>query len=140
MTQLLDRLDAVLVEPPQWQPIGPLPPEDIFFGAPRSETAFCGPAGLLQGPAFTAPELERIRELIKERIVENAHALSSHAAADIEAMRAALTKAGNTKSRIDVFADAQHGFNADYRDTYNEKDAKDAWARMLAWFKENGVA
>lgn len=60
-------------------------------------------------------------------------------AADIDAMRAALAKAGNTKSRIDVFADAQHGFNADYRDSYNEKDAKDAWARMLAWFKENGV-
>jgi carboxymethylenebutenolidase len=60
-------------------------------------------------------------------------------AADIDAMRAALAKAGNTKSRIDVFPDAQHGFNADYRDTYNEKDAKDAWARMLAWFRENGV-
>ena len=60
-------------------------------------------------------------------------------AADIDAMRAALAKAGNTASRIDVFDDAQHGFNADYRDTYNEKDAKDAWARMLAWFKANGV-
>jgi carboxymethylenebutenolidase len=55
-------------------------------------------------------------------------------------MRAALAKAGKTNSRIDVFADAQHGFNADYRDSYNEKDAKDAWARMLAWFKGNGVA
>ena len=61
-------------------------------------------------------------------------------AADIDAMRAALANAGNTASRIDVFADAQHGFNADYRDSYNEKDAKDAWARMLAWFKANGVS
>ncbi|HWA91180.1 MAG TPA: dienelactone hydrolase family protein [Rhizomicrobium sp.] len=60
-------------------------------------------------------------------------------AADIDAMRAALAKAGKTTSRIDVFADAQHGFNADYRDTYNEKDAKDGWQRMLAWFKANGV-
>lgn len=60
-------------------------------------------------------------------------------AADIDAMRAALAKAGKTNSRIDVFGDAQHGFNADYRDSYNEKDAKDAWARMLAWFKANGV-
>ena len=60
-------------------------------------------------------------------------------AADIDTMRAALAKAGNTASRIDVFADAQHGFNADYRDSYNEKDAKEAWARMLAWFKANGV-
>jgi carboxymethylenebutenolidase len=61
-------------------------------------------------------------------------------AADIDAMRATLAKAGNTKSRIDVFADAQHGFNADYRDTYNEKDAKEGWSRMLAWFKANGVS
>jgi len=60
-------------------------------------------------------------------------------AADIDAMRAALAKAGKTKSRIDVFDDAQHGFNADYRDSYNEKDAKEGWARMLAWFKANGV-
>ena len=61
-------------------------------------------------------------------------------AADIDAMRAALAKAGKTNSRIDVFDDAQHGFNADYRDSYNEKDAEDAWARMLAWFKANGVS
>jgi len=61
-------------------------------------------------------------------------------AADIDAMRTALAKAGKTNSRIDVFDDAQHGFNADYRDSYNEKDAKDAWARMLAWFKANGVS
>jgi carboxymethylenebutenolidase len=60
-------------------------------------------------------------------------------AADIDAMRAALAKAGKTSSRIDVFADAQHGFNADYRDSYNEKDAKEGWSRMLAWFKANGV-
>jgi len=60
-------------------------------------------------------------------------------AADIDAMRAALAKAGKTTSRIDVFADAQHGFNADYRDSYNEKDAKEGWSRMLAWFKANGV-
>jgi carboxymethylenebutenolidase len=59
---------------------------------------------------------------------------------NIEAMRKALAAAGNTVSRIDVFPDAQHGFNADYRPTYNEKDAKEGWARMLAWFKANGVA
>lgn len=60
-------------------------------------------------------------------------------AADIAAMQKALSNSGNTKSRIDVFADAQHGFNADYRPSYNEKDAKDGWARMLGWFKANGV-
>ncbi|MEI9886328.1 MAG: dienelactone hydrolase family protein [Rhizomicrobium sp.] len=60
--------------------------------------------------------------------------------ADIAAMAAALKAAGNTRSRIDVFPDAQHGFNADYRPSYNEKDAKEGWARMLAWFKDNGVS
>lgn len=60
-------------------------------------------------------------------------------AVDIAAMKKALTDSGNTKSRIDVFADAQHGFNADYRPSYNETDAKEGWARMLAWFKANGV-
>ena len=60
-------------------------------------------------------------------------------AADIDAMRQALTKSGNTVSRIDVFPDAQHGFNADYRPSYNETDAKEAWSRMLAWFKSHGV-
>jgi carboxymethylenebutenolidase len=60
-------------------------------------------------------------------------------AANIDAMRKALTDSGNTKSLIDVFPDAQHGFNADYRPSYNEKDAKDGWAAMLAWFKANGV-
>ncbi|MEJ0028031.1 MAG: dienelactone hydrolase family protein [Rhizomicrobium sp.] len=61
-------------------------------------------------------------------------------AGDVEAMRKALAASGNTTSRIDVFADAQHGFNADYRPSYNEKDAKEGWARMLAWFKANGVS
>ncbi len=60
-------------------------------------------------------------------------------AANIDAMKKALADSGNTQSRIDVFPDAQHGFNADYRPSYNEKDAKDGWARMLAWFKANGV-
>jgi carboxymethylenebutenolidase len=57
---------------------------------------------------------------------------------EIEAMRAALKKA-KVKSEIIVYPDAQHAFNADYRPSYNEKDAKDAWAKMLKWFKDNGV-
>lgn len=57
----------------------------------------------------------------------------------IEQMRAALA-AANNPSVITVYPDAGHGFNADYRDSYNEADAKDAWAKMLDWFKSHGVA
>ena len=59
---------------------------------------------------------------------------------DVEAMRAALKAAGKTGSDIHVYADAPHGFHADYRDSYREADAKDGWARMLAHFRANGVA
>ncbi len=61
-------------------------------------------------------------------------------AADIQAMSAALKAGGKTGSSIHVYADAEHGFHADYRSSYNEADAKDGWARMLAHFKANGVA
>jgi len=58
---------------------------------------------------------------------------------DVEDMRAALAKAGRLDSRIEVFMDAGHGFMADYRSSYNEKDAKTAWREMLAWFRKNGA-
>ncbi|MDR3417882.1 MAG: dienelactone hydrolase family protein [Nevskia sp.] len=59
---------------------------------------------------------------------------------DVQKMRDALTAAGDGKSTIQVYPDAPHGFNADYRPSYRETEAKDGWARMLAWFKAHGVA
>ena len=57
----------------------------------------------------------------------------------IEQMQAAL-KLSKTDTKIVVYPDAGHGFNADYRPSYNEKDAKDAFAKLLAWFKTHGEA
>jgi carboxymethylenebutenolidase len=56
----------------------------------------------------------------------------------IDEMKANLAKVGS-KSDIIVYPDAQHGFNADYRESYNAADATDGWKRMLDWFKANGV-
>jgi carboxymethylenebutenolidase len=58
---------------------------------------------------------------------------------DVEAMRVALAKARKLDCRIDVFMDAEHGFFADYRPSYNEADAKLAWSRTLEWFRKAGV-
>lgn len=58
---------------------------------------------------------------------------------DVDAMNAALAAAGKKDSHLELFPDAQHGFNADYRPTYNETDAKKAWGQMLAFFKAHGV-
>jgi hypothetical protein len=44
-------------------------------------------------------------------------------------------RAGKT-CEVKVYPDAPHGFTADYRPSYRPDDAKDAWARILAWFKD----
>jgi carboxymethylenebutenolidase len=59
---------------------------------------------------------------------------------DVEAMRAALAQAGKLDCDLHVFMDAQHGFFADYRATYNAADAKEGWKELLAWTHKNGVA
>ena len=48
-------------------------------------------------------------------------------------------KAAGKTVAIVIFPDAPHGFHADYRPSYREADAKDAWARMQAWLHLNGV-
>jgi carboxymethylenebutenolidase len=60
-------------------------------------------------------------------------------AEQVAKMRAALAAAGDTQSRIIVYPDAPHGFNADYRPSYVAADAKEAWQNMLAWFRGHGV-
>ncbi len=57
----------------------------------------------------------------------------------IEKMRAACTAAGKT-CEIKVYDGVPHAFHADYRPSYRPDAAKDGWARMLAWFKQNGAA
>ncbi len=54
-------------------------------------------------------------------------------------MKETLAKGGN-KSEFVVYPDAGHAFNADYRPSYVAADAKDGYARCLAWFKQHGVA
>lgn len=63
----------------------------------------------------------------------------------VELMRQALTLASATnpaakKSMIEVYAQAPHAFNADYRASYRADAAKDGWQKCLAWFKSNGVS
>ncbi|HKI97646.1 MAG TPA: dienelactone hydrolase family protein [bacterium] len=59
----------------------------------------------------------------------------SISAEQIEAMQAALRKAGKTAEFV-VYPDAPHAFHADYRPSYREAAAKDGWQRCLAWFRK----
>ncbi|WP_416908127.1 MAG: dienelactone hydrolase family protein [Polymorphobacter sp.] len=59
---------------------------------------------------------------------------------DVEKMGAALASAANPvakASAVNLYGEANHGFLADYRPSYNEAAAKDAWDRMMAHFKAN---
>lgn len=60
----------------------------------------------------------------------------------IDKMKTALA-AGNAAaqaSQFVVYPDAPHAFHADYRPSYRKEPAEDGWKRMLAWFKQHGVA
>jgi carboxymethylenebutenolidase len=52
---------------------------------------------------------------------------------------AAIARAMGKRVEIKLFPDAGHGFHADYRPSYNPKDAQAAWAMALDWFKTNGM-
>jgi carboxymethylenebutenolidase len=58
---------------------------------------------------------------------------------DVQAAAAKARAAGKTVEIV-VYPDAPHGFHADYRPSYRPADAIDGWAKMLAWFKQYGVA
>jgi carboxymethylenebutenolidase len=58
---------------------------------------------------------------------------------NVEAMRKAL-EGSTSGSQIIVVPGVPHGFHADYRPSYNEKEAKEGWAKLLDWFKSHGAA
>jgi carboxymethylenebutenolidase len=57
----------------------------------------------------------------------------------VQQMREALIDADKT-GILNIYPDAGHGFNADYRTSYNEYAATQAWTKMLNFFHQNGVA
>ena len=57
----------------------------------------------------------------------------------VEKRQAACKAAGKTCEFV-IYPDTPHGFNADYRPSYRAEQAKDGWEKMLAWFKNHGVA
>jgi carboxymethylenebutenolidase len=56
----------------------------------------------------------------------------------VEQMRQALKRQAQPFKLV-IYDEAGHGFNADYRPNFHPAAAQDAWATMLAWFKQFGV-
>jgi carboxymethylenebutenolidase len=58
----------------------------------------------------------------------------------VEQMNAALgKKLMSEPSQIHVYPGTPHAFFADYRASYREQQARDAWDKCITWFRRNGV-
>jgi carboxymethylenebutenolidase len=107
----------------------------------KAGTAFYGQ---LRGPATPSPlrplyPLDLVKDL-KAPVFGFYGGLDKNIpVSDVEAMRVALAQAGKLDCGLEVFMDAQHGFFADYRASYNAKDAARAWTEQLAWFRKYGA-
>jgi carboxymethylenebutenolidase len=53
-------------------------------------------------------------------------------------MEAKLKAAGKT-AEFHIYDGAPHGFHADYRPSYREQQAKQAWGELVNWFKKYKV-
>jgi carboxymethylenebutenolidase len=106
----------------------------------RAAVAWYGPLGGKASDAMPRNPLDLI-SMIKVPVLGLYGAKDSGIPlADVEKMRDELKGSGN-KSEFVVYAEAGHGFNADFRpDSYRKQDAEDGWKRMLAWFRLWGVA
>ncbi len=58
--------------------------------------------------------------------------------AQVEEMKAALKAAGKT-AEFKIYPGAPHAFHADYRPSYRQEAAEDAWKQMESWFRKYGV-
>jgi len=107
------------------------------FSEFKAGVAWYGP--LKAGPYPRIPPLDAVKDLKCPVLGLYGGQDKGIPAADIEAMRAAI-KANHKQAEIVVYPDAQHGFLADYRPSYNAEAAADGWKKMLAFFKAHGVA
>ncbi len=59
----------------------------------------------------------------------------------VDLVREAEAKAKAAHKIVDIviYPDAPHGFHADYRPSYRQADAEDAWKRALTWLHRFGV-
>jgi len=58
--------------------------------------------------------------------------------AQVEALKAALATAHKT-AEFKIYPGAPHGFHADYRSSYRQEAAEDAWNQMQAWLRKYKV-
>jgi carboxymethylenebutenolidase len=93
-----------------------------FYGGGISAGRFGVDSHLDLSPGLQTPWLGLYGDLDKGIPIE-----------DVEALRQAVSSA-KVPAEIVRYADADHGFHCDARESFHRESSEDAWARTLAWF------
>ncbi len=104
----------------------------------KAGVAFYGPVVDTQNPVWGKSATQLAPEMKAPVLGLYGEADQGIPVAQVEAMKAALQAAGK-KAEFKVYPGAPHGFHADYRPSYRQEAAEDAWKQAEAWFKKNGV-
>lgn len=108
----------------------------------RVAAAWYGKLVVGHGPLQTRNPID-VADTLKAPVLGLYGALDASIPLDgVQRMQEALAR-GNPyaqASQIIVYPESNHAFYSDYRASYNEPDAKDAWQRTLAWFEKHLAA
>jgi carboxymethylenebutenolidase len=108
----------------------------------RAAAAWYGQVNAKRGPLTPMQPVDLMRDLHAPTLGLYGGADTGIPAEHVQLMRNALQSGSEAaqESVIQVYPDTPHAFHADYRPSYRKEAAQDAWARMLAWFRQHGVA
>ena len=104
----------------------------------KAAVAFYGPLGGAPSPIQPVPALD-IADKLKCPLLGLYGAQDASIPVDLVRQAEAKAKAAHEIVEIVIYPNAPHGFHADYRPSYRQADAEDAWKRTLAWFRRFGV-
>ena len=104
----------------------------------RAAVAFYGPLGGEPSPIQPETALDLAAE-IQCPLLGLYGGQDQSIPVDLVRQAEAKAKAAHKIVDIHIYPDAPHGFHADYRPSYREADARDAWKRAMSWFHRFGV-
>jgi carboxymethylenebutenolidase len=107
-------------------------------GALKAGVAFYGPVADPQNPGWPKSAIQLAPEMKAPVLGLYGEADQGIKVSQVEEMQAALKAAGKT-AEFKIYSAAPHGFHADYRPSYRQEAATDAWNQLTAWFKKYKV-
>jgi carboxymethylenebutenolidase len=104
----------------------------------KAGVAFYGPVADPQNPGWPKSPLQLAPEMKAPVLGLYGEADQGIKVSQVEEMQAALKAAGKT-AEFKIYPAAPHGFHADYRPSYRQEAAEDAWTQLTGWFKKYKV-